>query len=92
MSNELTDQRVELVREYFRKVDARDPTLPDMYTDDVQLYFPKFGVGHGKADMAEFGRRLGSDLEWLAHDIDNLHIMVAGDHVIVEGTEQASRA
>jgi len=88
MPDEPTDQRIGLVREYFRKVDARDPGLLDMYTDDVQLYFPKFGLGHGKSAMADFAERLGSDLEWLEHDIDNLHIMVAGDHVIVEGTER----
>src|SRR5690625_7994134 len=72
MPDEPTDQRIGLVREYFRKVDARDPGLLDMYTDDVQLYFPKFGLGHGKSAMADFAERLGSDLEWLEHDIDKI--------------------
>lgn len=83
-----TAQRIEVVREYFRRADAGDPALLDLYTDDVELFFPKFGLGRGKQDMAEFARRLWAGLEWLAHDIDSLHILVAGDHIVVEGTER----
>ncbi|NEE00821.1 nuclear transport factor 2 family protein [Phytoactinopolyspora halotolerans] len=84
--------RAELVREYFRKVDAGDPSLIDMYTDDVELYFPKFGLGRGKDDMVEFARRLTRDLGSLEHDIDGLDIMVAGDRIVVEGREWGTTA
>lgn len=86
------DHRVEIVRSYFRKVDAGDPSLMDLYTEDVELYFPKFGVGRGKADMAEFAARLGGDLTSLAHDIDGLDFIVAGDRVVVEGQERGVTA
>ena len=88
----MSAERVAIVRDYFRKVDANDPALIDLYTEDVELYFPKFGFGHGKQDMAEFARRLGSGLGSLAHDIDGLDIMVAGDRIVVEGREWGTTA
>ncbi|MFF3249215.1 nuclear transport factor 2 family protein [Streptomyces sp. NPDC002870] len=75
----------ETVREHFRRVDRGDPRFSDIYTDDIEFYFPKFGFGHGKDAIAELARRL--DLERLEHDIDGLDIMTSGDRVIVEGRE-----
>lgn len=89
---DLTAERIETVREAFRRIDAGDPALMDLYTDDVELFFPKFGRGRGKSDMAEFARRLWEDLSSLEHDIDGLDIMVAGDRIIVEGREWGTTA
>ncbi|MGH3499532.1 MAG: nuclear transport factor 2 family protein [Nocardioidaceae bacterium] len=83
----LTARRMELIRDYFRKVDAGDSTLLDLYTDDVEVYFPKFGFGRGKSAMRDFAERLGADLAYLAHDIDGLRFHPAGDVIVVEGTE-----
>jgi ketosteroid isomerase-like protein len=84
--------RVRTVREYFRLVDTGGSELVDLFTDDVELYFPKFGFGSGKSDMAEFARRLGEDLGSIEHDIDGLDVMVDGDRVIVEGREWGTTA
>jgi len=43
--DEVTAQREEIVREYFRRIDRADPSLADLFADDVEVYFPKFGVG-----------------------------------------------
>lgn len=91
-TEDLTAQRVAIVRAYFRMVDDGDPGLLDLYTDDVELFFPKFGYGRGKDDMAEFARRLWVDLGSIEHDIEGLDIMVAGDRVIVEGREWGTLA
>ncbi|MFB6507982.1 nuclear transport factor 2 family protein [Streptomyces sp. NPDC002466] len=91
-ANDLAAQRAAIVRQYFRMVDAGDPGLLDLYTDDVELFFPKFGHGHGKGDMVEFARRLWTDLGSIGHDIDGLDIMVCGDRVIVEGREWGTLA
>ncbi|OLT45937.1 hypothetical protein BJF85_18380 [Saccharomonospora sp. CUA-673] len=88
----LDDERIEIVRDYFRKIDGGDPSVMDLYTEDVELYFPKFGYGTGKADMAEFARRLGQELGSLEHDIDGLEIIVAGDRIVVEGREWGTTA
>lgn len=88
MSDTLSEERVERIREYFRLVDERDPSLLDLFTDDVLFYFPKFGSGRGKAALAQFGARIGSYLDHLEHDIDGLIFTVQGDRIAVEGQER----
>jgi ketosteroid isomerase-like protein len=80
-------KRMDAVRDYFRMVDSGDPDVMLLFTEDVELYFPKFGFGSGKADMAEFARRLGQDLGSIEHDVDGLEFVVAGERVVVEGRE-----
>ncbi|QCI67031.1 nuclear transport factor 2 family protein [Phreatobacter stygius] len=85
--NSRDSERIAIIRSYFRKIDERDPSFFDDVAEDVQLFFPKFGIGHGKAALALFGERLGSDLESLSHDIDGFNVIVAGDTIVVEGQE-----
>lgn len=87
MSKDLTESRLETIRTYFRRVDARDPALLELFTDDVEFFFPKFGAARGKAAIVEFGARLGRFLDTLEHDIDGLKFIVAGDVIAVEGRE-----
>jgi hypothetical protein len=43
------DEQIRLAREYFARVDAGDPGLLAMFTDDAQAYFPKLGTARSKA-------------------------------------------
>lgn len=79
--------RIEAIRDYFRKVDAQDPSLLDLCTEDIEFFFPKFGVAHGKAALARFAERIGHDAAKLTHDIDGLVFTVDGDRIVVEGRE-----
>ncbi|HFZ2534604.1 TPA: nuclear transport factor 2 family protein [Pseudomonas aeruginosa] len=81
------DARIETIRDYFRKVDAKDPSLLDLYTEDVEFFFPKFGVARGKAAMVQFAERIAKDAMKLTHDIDGLVFTVDGDRIVVEGRE-----
>src|SRR5690606_12468650 len=83
----LTKTRLELATDYFRKVDSGDPSLVDSMTDDVEFYFPKFGVGRGKAAFAELAKGLLASLRSIQHDLERMRFHVAGDHVIIEGVE-----
>ncbi len=76
---------VAIVREYFRRSDARRPDVFDLLADDVEFYFPKHGVGRGKREFAEFGAVLGRALD-VYHDQDTLAFVESGDVVVVEGT------
>ncbi|MFT4189912.1 MAG: nuclear transport factor 2 family protein, partial [Comamonas sp.] len=82
-----SDARIETVRDYFRKVDAKDPALLDLLTEDVAFFFPKFGVARGKAALARFAERIAQDAAKLTHDIDGLVFTVDGDRIAVEGQE-----
>lgn len=83
----LTEARLKVIDAYFHGADSRDPAFLDLFTEDVELFFPKFGLTRGKAAVAEFGARLAAELESLEHDIPGLHTIVAGDTIVVEGTE-----
>lgn len=82
------EARVARVLTYFRKIDAGDPTVFDLFTDDVEMYFPKFGMARGKEDMRRFSNIMQRHLMKLEHDIASFNILIDGDQVVVEGTER----
>ncbi|MEF3366821.1 nuclear transport factor 2 family protein [Methylocystis sp. 9N] len=88
----LTRKRIDVATDYFRKIDSGDPTIVDIMTDDVEVYFPKFGVGYGKAEFMELAKGLMGSLQSIQHDLDRMTFHVAGDHVIVEGFESGVMA
>ena len=90
--NTLDAARIAIIKAYFAKIDRGDASYLDDVTDDVELFFPKFGTGHGKADLILFGERLGRDLQSLAHDIDGFGYIVSGDTIVVEGRESGVTA
>lgn len=82
-----TEQRLAIVREYFAKVGQGDPSLADLFADNFQFHFPKFGLGEGKDALAEFANRMGRKLASIGHDIERFRYIVSGDAIVVEGTE-----
>lgn len=62
MNEEQQNQRVAVVKDYFRKLDSGDSSMMDLLTDDIQIYFPKFGVGYGKAEVARAAQGMMSTL------------------------------
>ena len=81
---------IETAKEYFRRADAGRADLVDLCTDDVELYFPKFGVATGKAAFFELATGLFSRLRQLSHDHDSLLCIADGDHVVIEGTSRGT--
>lgn len=88
----LTRTRTQIAADYFRNIDTGDPTILDIVTDDVEVYFPKFGVGYGKAEFGELANGLMGSLQSMQHDLDRMRFHIAGDHVIVEGFESGVMA
>lgn len=81
------DDRIALIKEYFRRGDAGDSSVIDMFTEDVELRFPKFGQRSGKAAVATFARGLLSHLKALKHYPNEYTYIANGDFVVVEGWE-----
>jgi hypothetical protein len=80
--------QVEVAIAYFRKGDARDPAILDLFTDDVELFFPKLGRVRGKEAFVRFAATLAAEMVRLEHDVEGFRILHAGDTVVVEGTER----
>lgn len=82
-----TERYIALAKEYFRKGDAGDPTILDMFTSDVEIYFPKFGIRSGKEGVGTFVQGLLGQVQSLKHYPDDYNYVAAGDFVVVEGYE-----
>ncbi len=81
-------KNVTTVKSYFIRGDAGRPDLFDLFTDDFQFYFPKFGVGRGKADFTDLATKLLGTLKSISHDIDAMKFFEGRDFVVVEGTTE----
>lgn len=83
----LTQIRIENIRQYFMRLDARESTVLNLFTDDFEFFFPKFGEAKGKEGFARFGARM-TFTKSLVHDIDGFTYIVDGDTIAVEGRER----
>jgi len=76
---------VGIAKEYFRRVDTGRQDVADLFTEDVEIYFPKFGVATGKSAFSDLVTGLLSTLSQISHDIDHLSCVARGDTVVTEG-------
>jgi hypothetical protein len=83
-----TSTLIQLAAEYFRRGDAGHANIVDLFTEDVEIYFPKFGIRRGKTAFFELATGLFSTLKSIAHDQKRLSYMASETNVIVEGTTQ----
>jgi len=71
--------------EYFVRIDASRPDLFDLFTADFQFYFPKFGVGRGRAEFEILAGGLVGTFRSFAHDLDSFRYIEEKHFVAVEG-------
>ncbi|MCD9616987.1 nuclear transport factor 2 family protein [Chryseobacterium gleum] len=89
-NTDLATLRKNKVITYFKKVDEGqfDEEYFNLYTDDVEMYYPKFGFEKGKNGIMNFGKVMGAHLQSLSHDIDNFKYVISDHSIVVEGTER----
>ena len=81
---------LDVVKQYFIRADAARPDVLDLFTDDVQLYFPKFGITKGKAGFGELATGLLGPLKAIAHHVSDFNYTVGTNAIVVEGTTYGS--
>lgn len=74
------------VLEYFRRADAGSSDLTDLFSEDIEFYFPKYGVGVGKGEWSEFLAGFATHVAAIAHKTDDFRWHGTGSTVVVEGT------
>src|SRR6478735_1958909 len=84
--SDLTDDEWAPVRQYFVRADSGRSDVLDLFTDDVQIYFPKFGLARGKACFGELASGLLGSIQTIAHHISEFNYIVGDNSVAVEGT------
>src|SRR2546430_9690801 len=85
----LNDQdKIRIAREYFMRSDHGRPDILELFHEDAEIYFPKFGFGFGRQSFLEMVKGFEGSLEYIQHDYDSFTFIPAGDYLIVEGTSQ----
>jgi hypothetical protein len=77
---------IKVIQDYFRLADQGRPEVLELFHEDADIYFPKFGFGLGRQSLFEMTRGFAGSLEFIQHDYDKLTFIPAGDYIVVEGT------
>jgi hypothetical protein len=89
----LNDQdKIRIAREYFMRADHGRPDILELFHEDAEVYFPKFGSGFGRNSFLEMVKGFEGSLEYIQHDYDRLNFISSGDYLVVEGTSQGRMA
>ena len=83
----LDDQeKIKIAREYLMRADQGRPDVLELFHEDAEIYFPKFGFGRNS--FLAMVKGFEGVLEYLQHDYDRLNFIPSADYLIVEGTSQ----
>ncbi|HLY73933.1 MAG TPA: nuclear transport factor 2 family protein [Planctomycetota bacterium] len=84
--------KIAAAREYFMRADQGRPDLLDLFHEDAEIYFPKFGFGSGRLSFLDMVKGFTGVLESIQHDYDGLKFLPSGDHLVVEGTSRGKKS
>ena len=76
-----------LALEFFKRLDEQGDVL-ELFCDDGEIMYPKWGVARGKSEMVKMFTDLGSWLKWIKHDYTGFNYIVSGNQVCVEGVSR----
>ena len=82
------NERIKTTERYFRLADQGSPEVLELFHEDAEIYFPKFGFGHGRQSLFEMIQGFQGTLEFIRHDYENLKFIASGDYVVVEGSSR----
>jgi ketosteroid isomerase-like protein len=80
------EDKIAIAREYFARVDQGRPDILELFHEDAEIYFPKFGLGFGRQSLFEMVKGFEGSLEYIRHDYESLTFVPSGDYLVVEGT------
>ena len=62
-------------------------SILELFAPDAQVYFPKWGVAHGRDEIGRMFGDVGATLKSILHDYDTFNYVMSGtDTFAVEGT------
>ena len=86
------EQRKSVALEYLKAFDNKGVTssgrsILDLFADDAQVFFPKWGLANGKKEIGKLFTDFGGLLREIRHDYATFNfIMTGGDVFACEGT------
>ena len=88
MKASIIQEKIKIAREYFMRADQRRPDVLELFHEDAEIYFPKFGFGFGRNSFCEMVKGFEGVLEYIQHDYNRLNFNPSADYLIVKGTSQ----
>ena len=85
------EQRKSIALEYLKAFDnggvtSTGASILDLFADDAQVYFPKWGLANGKEQIGQLFTDVGGTLESIRHEYADFNwIMTGGDLFACEG-------
>jgi len=92
------EQRRSVALEYLKAFDNGGVTstggsILDLFADDAQVYFPKWGLANGKGEISRLFSDVGGTIQSITHDYSQFNwIMSGGDLLACEGTSHGEHA
>ena len=86
------EQRKSVALEYLKAFDNGGVTstggsILDLFASDAQVYFPKWGLANGKADIEKLFSEVGGTIKSIVHHYSHFNWIFSGsDLVVCEGT------
>ena len=86
------EQRKSVALEYLKAFDnggvtSTGDSILDLFADDAQVYFPKWGIANGKEQIGQLFGDVGGTLKSIRHDYASFNWVFSGSDVVVaEGT------
>jgi len=81
-------EKIKIAREYLMRADQGRPDVLELFHEDAEIYFPKFGFGFGRNSFLEMVKGFEGVLEYIQHDYDRLNFIPSADYLVVEGASQ----
>jgi ketosteroid isomerase-like protein len=85
------EQRKSVALEYLKAFDNGGVTstadsILDLFADDAQVYFPKWGLAHGKDEIGRLFGDVGATIKKIEHHYSHFNWVFSGDVLVCEGT------
>ena len=85
------EQRKSVAIEYLKAFDNGGVTstggaILDLFADDAQVYFPKWGLANGKEQIGQCFGDVGATLKSIVHHYSHFNWIFGSDLVVCEGT------
>ena len=88
------EQRKSVVIDYLKAFDRAGKTwdggsILDLFAEDAQVYFPKWGVAYGEEEIGQMFGDIGSTIKSIKHHFSHFNFIFSGsDLVVCEGTSE----
>ena len=86
------EQRKSVALEYLKAFDNKGVTssggsILDLFADDAQVFFPKWGLATGKTQIGQLFTDFGAGIKSILHDYATFNWIFSGsDMIVAEGT------